>query len=133
MKNLARRNGKLLIKHSTFKNRVIFEVAEAAYAPETVVEGIYNIAIKVELWTEKEDPNGPPCATCTKNELLSIDFRPTQKQQIVAAFKQYEGAHKMKITLLNASPLDNAPPLRLRGEIMVNRIIVLIVKIALRD
>ena len=28
----------------------------------------------------------------------------------------------MKITLLNADRLENAPPLRLRGEIMVNRI-----------
>ena len=100
------------------ENRLKVE-ATNAFRNYSIADGEYPLDLKVEFWQADNDPNGPPCAECTKIENTKIIIR---DGFILSRFyRQYQDAHKMRVTVLNNLDLSKAPTIRIDLEVYVKR------------
>ncbi|MEO0340718.1 MAG: DUF6443 domain-containing protein, partial [Bacteroidota bacterium] len=106
-------------------NLLLFEIDETSAKMKPSQTCTYEASIQVELWRAGDDPTGAPSETIYETLQITFDavFSNVSQHQ---AFKMYEGAHQMKITVTSILPVSGNfnnewPAFRVYGEIVVNR------------
>jgi RHS repeat-associated protein len=106
------------------RNRILFEINEDAAKIGSESVG-FRVNLEVKLWNAGSSPSGNPSST--QLETMTIYFEAdSKKSSAYRSLKEYTGAHKMEIRVINVAPVNTAwkgraPGLRLHGTILVDR------------